>query len=59
VRNRHDRHAGGECEGQGENQENLFHDRTPLQATVSHCQNRLGATVTPNTLWVFFSDEST
>jgi len=29
---RHDRHCGharGECEGQGENQKNLFHDRSP------------------------------
>ena len=34
VRNdRHGRHAGGECEGESQDQENLFHDRLPSSAT--------------------------
>jgi hypothetical protein len=28
--NRHDRHAGGECEGESQNQENLLHNRLPF-----------------------------
>jgi hypothetical protein len=27
---RHDRHSGGECKGQGEDYGQLFHDRAPL-----------------------------
>jgi hypothetical protein len=44
---RHDRHSGGECEGQGEDYGQLFHDRSPLFIWGS-CQNLLGASVTAN-----------
>ena len=49
---RHDRHSGGECEGQGEDYGQLFHDRAPL-FTWGFCQNLLGASVTAITFWSF------
>jgi hypothetical protein len=49
---RHDRHSGGECEGQGEDYGQLFHDRAPLFIGGT-CQNLLGASVTAITFWSF------
>jgi hypothetical protein len=49
---RNHRHSSGECEGQGEDYGQLFHDRAPrfIRGT---CQNLLGASVTAITFWSF------
>ena len=49
---RHNRHSGGECKGQGEDYGYLFHDRVPF-AAAQPCQKRLGASLTDITLWRF------
>jgi hypothetical protein len=49
---RHDRHSSAECEGQGEDYGQLFHDGAPLFSQDS-CQNLLGASVTAITFWTF------
>jgi hypothetical protein len=49
---RHDRHASGECESEGQNEENLLHDRLPSLMAV--CQNRPEAPVTGITVRGFF-----